>query len=99
MDEDADEHTCTATLHHLIITLHVGGNEYDLGPKAHKRSFEELHRIWSSSLFFRVPENHSLRLDVFADQTRYCWPKCFLLIRAYPDEEPSRISENQPFIE
>jgi hypothetical protein len=51
MDQDADIRTCTTTLYHLIIALHIGGNEDDLGPKARPRVFQELHSIWSSSLF------------------------------------------------
>jgi hypothetical protein len=94
VDQDVDERTRTATLHHLIITLPIGGNEDDLGSKARPCLFEELHGIWSSSSFLRVPKDHSLWLDMFADHTRYRWSKGFLLIRAYPNEKPSRISEN-----
>jgi hypothetical protein len=93
IDQDADIRTCSATSNHLIIALHVGGNEDYLGSEAIPRFFEQFHSIWSSSSFLRVPENHSLGLDVFVDQTRYRWPKGFLLIRTYPNEKPNQKSE------
>jgi hypothetical protein len=65
--QDADVYTCMTALYHLIIALLIGSNEDDLGSKARPRLFEELHSIWSSSSFFRVPEDHSLGLDVFVD--------------------------------
>lgn len=90
---EALRHTFAATLHHLIIALHVGRDEDDLGSKTRPSLFQELHGIWSSSSFLRVPEDHSLRLDMLADQTRNRWSERFLLIRAYPDEEPKGMSE------
>jgi hypothetical protein len=89
MDIGADEPTCTATLHHLIITLHVGGNEYDLGPEARPRLPEEFHGIGASSSFLGVPEDHSFGLNVLVDQARYRWSEGLLLIRADPNEEPN----------
>ncbi len=59
--------TCAATLHHLIITLHVGSNKDDLRPEALPRVSKKLHGIWSSSSFLRVPEDHPLGLDVVVD--------------------------------
>ncbi len=84
--------TFAATLHHLIVALLVGGDENDLGSKALPCVLEELHGVWSPASFLRVPQNHSLGLDMFVDQTSYGWSKGFLLIRAYPNEEPGRVS-------
>lgn len=67
MHQDVGVRTCTATLHHLIIALHVGGDEDDLGSETRPRVFEELYGIWSSSSFLRVPKDHSLGLDVIVD--------------------------------
>jgi hypothetical protein len=66
-DQDFDVRTCTAALYHLIITLHVGGDEDNLGSKALPRVFEELHSIRPASSFLRVPENHFLGLDMFVN--------------------------------
>jgi hypothetical protein len=59
--------TCTATLHHLIVALPVGGNKNDLGSKTFPRIFEEFHSIWSSATLFRVPKYHSPGLYMFVD--------------------------------
>lgn len=59
--------TCTASLHHLIVALHVGSNENNLCSETLPSVLEKLHRIWSSTSFFRVPENHSFWINVFAD--------------------------------
>lgn len=80
--------SCSATLHHLIVPLHVRRYEDDLGSKPCPRVFEKFHSVWSSSSFLRVPEDHSLRFDVLVDQTRDCRSKRPLLIRTYPNEEP-----------
>lgn len=71
MDRDADDRTYTASLHHLIITLHIRGNEDYLGSKTGPRVFEELYGVWSSSSFLRVPQDHSFGLNVFFDHARY----------------------------
>jgi len=84
------ERTCSASLHHFIITLLIGGDEDDLSAKAHPRFFEEFHGIWSSSSLLRVPKDHPIGLDVLADQSRYRRSKGFLLVRAYPNEKPKR---------
>ena len=77
-----------AALHHLVIALHVGGNEDDLSPKSRPRILKEFHRVWSSAALLRVPENHSFGFDVFVDQTCDGRAEGLLLIGAYPDEKP-----------
>lgn len=80
-------------MHHLVIALHVGGNENDLCPKTRPCVFEELHGIWSSSPFLRVPKYHSLRFDVVVNESAYRWAKSLLLVWTYPDKEPNRKSD------
>ena len=82
------ERTCSAPLHHFVITLLIGGDEDDFGAKARPCVSEEFHGIWSSSSFLRVPEDHSLGFDVLSNQTRNRGSECLLLIRAYPNEKP-----------
>ena len=76
-------------MHHLVVAQLVGRDEDDLGPEAYPRLLEELHGIRPSTLLLRVPEDHSLRLDVLVDETRDRWSKGSFLIGAYPDEEPT----------
>ena len=79
---------CAATLHHLIVALHVGGDEDDLGAKPRPCVSKKLHGVWPSSSFLRVPEDHSLGFDMLSNQTRNRGSECLLLIRAYPNEKP-----------
>ncbi len=83
------QRTRAAALHHLVVAQLVGRDEDDLGPEALPRLLEELHRIRSSTLLLRVPEDHPLRLDVLVDETRDRWPKGSFLIGSYPDEKPA----------
>lgn len=81
--------TFAASLHHLIIALHIRGDEDYLGPKTSPCILKQLHCVWSATPLFRVPQYHPLRLDVPVDKTRNRRPERLLLIRANPDEEPS----------
>ena len=82
------QRTCAATLHHLIIPLHVGSDEDDLSTEPLPCLLEKRDSIRSTSSFLGVPENHPLGLNVFVNQARYRGSKCLFLVRAYPDEEP-----------
>ena len=79
---------CAATLHHLIVALHVGGDEDDLGAKPRPCVSKKLHGVWPSASFLRVPEDHSLGFDVLSNQARNRGSERLFLVRAYPDEEP-----------
>ena len=80
--------TLATALHHLIITTHVGGDEYDLCSETRPGVLEQLHRVWPTPSLLRVPEDHPLGRDIVVDQAGYRWPKRLLLVRAYPDEKP-----------
>lgn len=82
--------TRPAALHHLIIALHIGGDKDDFSPKAVPHLLEEFDRVWPSTTFLRVPEDHALGLDVFVNQARNRRAESLLLIRADPDQEPVR---------
>jgi hypothetical protein len=81
--------TFTATLHHLIVALLVGGDEDNLSSKALPSVLEKLDSIGPSSSFLRIPEDHPLRLDMFVNEPADRWPEGLLLIRSYPDEKPN----------
>lgn len=77
-----------ATLHHLVVALHVRRDEDDLGSKPCPRVFEKFHSVRPAASFLRVPEDHSLGFDMLPDQARYRRPERSLLVGTYPDQEP-----------
>ena len=79
---------CPAPLHHLIVPLHIARDVDDLSAPALPRIFEQLHAIRASAPLLRVPQDHSLRLDVLPDQPCDRGTKGSFLIRANPDQEP-----------
>ena len=79
---------CATTLHHLIIALHVGRDENNLGSKPSPRIFKKLHGVGPSSSLLRIPENHPLGFDVLSYQTCNRGSERPLLVRAYPYEKP-----------
>lgn len=84
------ELTLAASLHHLVVSSHVGCNEDHLRTEAAVGILEELHGIGSSASLARVPKDHPLRWNILVDQAGDRWSKRLLLVGANPNEEPGR---------
>lgn len=79
---------CATPLHHLIITLHITRDIYNLSAPTFPRIFEQLDAIRSTAAFLRVPKDHSFRLDMLPDEASDSRSEGALLIGADPDEKP-----------
>lgn len=75
-------------LHHLIITLHVARDIYDLSTPTLPSIFEQLDAIRSTSTLLRIPQNHPFGFDMFPDKASDGRSEGTLLVGADPDEEP-----------
>lgn len=75
-------------MHHLVITLAVGGDKDDFSTKAVPGIPEELDAIGSSPALLGIPEDHAVRFNVLCDEAGDGWAEGLFLVGSDPNQEP-----------
>ena len=79
------------TLHQRVVAGTVGSDHDDFSTPVVEGIRHELEEIGTLALFLRVPQDATLRADVAVDEFADGLAERLLLVRADPDEEPTRL--------
>lgn len=82
--------TSTTALHHLIVSLHIRRNEDNLCPETFPCIFDKLHGIRSPTAYLRVPQYHSVGLNMLVYKPQNSLPERLFHIRPDPNQKPVR---------